>query len=83
MIQISPPLIAGQTEFDEMTGILGDVLTEAWSRYTASGAPGRAPAASPDRFAQRAARVAVSEKPCPGSDPGRGLRGHVDGSRAQ
>ncbi len=29
VIQISPPLIAGQAEFDEMTGILGDVLTEA------------------------------------------------------
>ena len=32
VIQISPPLIATQTEFDEMTGILGDVLTEAWQR---------------------------------------------------
>jgi adenosylmethionine-8-amino-7-oxononanoate aminotransferase len=29
VIQISPPLVAGQGEFDEMTGILGDVLTEA------------------------------------------------------
>jgi adenosylmethionine-8-amino-7-oxononanoate aminotransferase len=29
VIQISPPLVAGQAEFDEMTGILGDVLTEA------------------------------------------------------
>ena len=32
VVQISPPLIATQTEFDEMTGILGDVLTEAWER---------------------------------------------------
>jgi adenosylmethionine-8-amino-7-oxononanoate aminotransferase len=32
VIQISPPLIATQAEFDEMTGILGDVLAEAWSR---------------------------------------------------
>jgi adenosylmethionine-8-amino-7-oxononanoate aminotransferase len=32
VIQISPPLIATQAEFDEMTGILGDVLSEAWSR---------------------------------------------------
>jgi adenosylmethionine-8-amino-7-oxononanoate aminotransferase len=32
VIQISPPLIATQKEFDEMTGILGDVLSEAWSR---------------------------------------------------
>jgi adenosylmethionine-8-amino-7-oxononanoate aminotransferase len=29
VIQISPPLVAGQAEFDEITGILGDVLTEA------------------------------------------------------
>jgi len=29
VIQISPPLVAGQTEFDEITGILGEVLTEA------------------------------------------------------
>jgi adenosylmethionine-8-amino-7-oxononanoate aminotransferase len=32
VVQISPPLIAGQAEFDEMTGILGDVLGEAWGR---------------------------------------------------
>ncbi len=32
VIQISPPLIAGQEQFDEMTGILGDVLTEASER---------------------------------------------------
>jgi adenosylmethionine-8-amino-7-oxononanoate aminotransferase len=30
VVQISPPLVATQAEFDEMTGILGDVLTEAW-----------------------------------------------------
>jgi adenosylmethionine-8-amino-7-oxononanoate aminotransferase len=29
VVQISPPLVATQAEFDEMTGILGDVLTEA------------------------------------------------------
>jgi adenosylmethionine-8-amino-7-oxononanoate aminotransferase len=29
VIQISPPLVAGQAEFDEMTGILGEVLAEA------------------------------------------------------
>jgi adenosylmethionine-8-amino-7-oxononanoate aminotransferase len=34
VIQISPPLVAGKAEFDEMTGILGDVLSEAWSRLT-------------------------------------------------
>jgi adenosylmethionine-8-amino-7-oxononanoate aminotransferase len=32
VIQISPPLIAEQRQFDEMTAILGDVLTEAWQR---------------------------------------------------
>jgi adenosylmethionine-8-amino-7-oxononanoate aminotransferase len=32
VVQISPPLIATQKEFDEMTGILGDVLAEAWQR---------------------------------------------------
>jgi adenosylmethionine-8-amino-7-oxononanoate aminotransferase len=29
VLQISPPLVAGQKEFDEIAGILGDVLTEA------------------------------------------------------
>jgi adenosylmethionine-8-amino-7-oxononanoate aminotransferase len=32
VVQISPPLVATQAEFDEMTGILGDVLTEAWGQ---------------------------------------------------
>ena len=32
VIQISPPLIAGKDEFDELVGILGEVLTEAWQR---------------------------------------------------
>jgi adenosylmethionine-8-amino-7-oxononanoate aminotransferase len=32
VIQISPPLVAGQAEFDELTGILGEVLTEASER---------------------------------------------------
>ena len=31
VIQISPPLVAGQTEFDEITSILGEVLTAATS----------------------------------------------------
>jgi len=35
VIQISPPLVARQEEFDEMTGILGDVLTEAWDQIVA------------------------------------------------
>ena len=32
VIQISPPLVAGPAEFDELVGILGDVLSEAWER---------------------------------------------------
>jgi adenosylmethionine-8-amino-7-oxononanoate aminotransferase len=32
VIQISPPLVAGQEEFDRIVSILGDVLTEAWGR---------------------------------------------------
>ena len=33
VIQISPPLVAGPEEFDQIAGILGDVLGEAWSLY--------------------------------------------------
>jgi adenosylmethionine-8-amino-7-oxononanoate aminotransferase len=32
VVQISPPLVAGEREFDEIVGILGDVLTEASAR---------------------------------------------------
>ena len=32
VIQISPPLVAGQAEFDEIAGVLGDVLAEASTR---------------------------------------------------
>jgi len=32
VVQLSPPLIVGQAEFDEMEQILRAVLTEAWSR---------------------------------------------------
>ena len=32
VVQISPPLIAGQAEFDAIAGILGDVLEEAWRK---------------------------------------------------
>ena len=34
VIQISPPLIATQHEFDEITGILGEVLNEAWQQMS-------------------------------------------------
>jgi adenosylmethionine-8-amino-7-oxononanoate aminotransferase len=32
VIQISPPLVAGQQEFDQIVSVLGDVLAEAWTR---------------------------------------------------
>jgi adenosylmethionine-8-amino-7-oxononanoate aminotransferase len=32
VVQISPPLVAGQAEFDELVGVLGDVLAEAQDR---------------------------------------------------
>jgi adenosylmethionine-8-amino-7-oxononanoate aminotransferase len=32
VVQISPPLVATQTEFDEMTGILGETLVDAWEQ---------------------------------------------------
>jgi len=35
VVQISPPLVAGQAEFDEMVGILGDVLAEAGDKVHA------------------------------------------------
>ena len=34
VLQISLPLIAGPKEFDELVGILGDVLAEAWERVS-------------------------------------------------
>ncbi len=32
VVQISPPLVAGQQEFDQIVSILGVVLAEAWTR---------------------------------------------------
>jgi adenosylmethionine-8-amino-7-oxononanoate aminotransferase len=37
VIQISPPLVARQEQFDEMVGILGDVLAEAGQRMGRTG----------------------------------------------
>jgi adenosylmethionine-8-amino-7-oxononanoate aminotransferase len=34
VVQISPPLVAGEAEMDEIVGILGDVLAEAGRRMT-------------------------------------------------
>src|SRR5206468_8994982 len=41
VIQISPPLIAGKAEFEELIGILGTVLEEAWPRSQAGSGGGR------------------------------------------
>jgi adenosylmethionine-8-amino-7-oxononanoate aminotransferase len=32
VVQISPPLVAGEEEFDRIVSVLGDVLAEAWGR---------------------------------------------------
>jgi adenosylmethionine-8-amino-7-oxononanoate aminotransferase len=32
VIQISPPLVAGEEEFGEIVGVLGDVLADAWKQ---------------------------------------------------
>jgi adenosylmethionine-8-amino-7-oxononanoate aminotransferase len=32
VVQISPPLVAAQAEFDELVSILGDALEDAWTR---------------------------------------------------
>jgi adenosylmethionine-8-amino-7-oxononanoate aminotransferase len=34
VVQISPPLVAGKSEFDELVGILGEVLAEAGDRVS-------------------------------------------------
>ena len=34
VIQISPPLVAGQEEFDRIVEVLGEVLTEAWEKLS-------------------------------------------------
>ncbi len=34
VVQISPPLVAGEQEFSEIVGILGEVLTDAWRKIS-------------------------------------------------
>src|ERR671931_571995 len=34
VVQVSPPLVARQQEFDEIAAVLGDVLAEAWERVS-------------------------------------------------
>ncbi len=42
VVQISPPLVATQEQFDEITGILGAVLEEAWGQVAGTSAGRRA-----------------------------------------
>jgi adenosylmethionine-8-amino-7-oxononanoate aminotransferase len=39
VVQISPPLVAGPKQFDEIAGTLGEVLEEAWQHYGRRRAP--------------------------------------------
>ena len=39
VVQISPPLVAGEAEMDEIVGILGDVLANASKRMLGTGSP--------------------------------------------
>ena len=34
VVQIAPPLVAGQEQFDEIVGILGETLAEAWDLFS-------------------------------------------------
>ena len=47
VVQISPPLVAGPQEFDEIAGILGDVLGEAWDRFARGVRPAYPPSPAP------------------------------------
>ena len=45
VVQISPPLVAGQAEFDTIAGVLGEVLAEAWDQVAERRRPRPAAAA--------------------------------------
>jgi len=47
VIQISPPLVAGRAEFEELVGILGDVLQEAWEQVEPTPTDRRIPRREP------------------------------------
>ena len=57
VVEISPALVAGSEEFDEIVDILGDVLDEAWQRVAAgTGSAARAPSPSAPEAPTAAAR---------------------------
>jgi adenosylmethionine-8-amino-7-oxononanoate aminotransferase len=47
VVQISPPLVAGKAEFDELVGILGDVLHDASERIDRTATDRRTPRREP------------------------------------
>ena len=59
MIQLSPPLIAGQAEFDEIVGILGDVLDRGVGRASPAVVPGDTAGLVARRGAARPAAAAA------------------------
>jgi adenosylmethionine-8-amino-7-oxononanoate aminotransferase len=48
VVQISPPLVAGEAEFGEIVGVLGDVLGEAWERIDGRGSRAKVSPGGPD-----------------------------------
>jgi adenosylmethionine-8-amino-7-oxononanoate aminotransferase len=48
VIQLSPPLVARQPEFDRIVGILGDALSEAWDEIRPGGRARVAAASAPE-----------------------------------
>jgi adenosylmethionine-8-amino-7-oxononanoate aminotransferase len=61
VVQIAPPLIAGQCEFDEIAGILGDVIADAGRVMRRHPEPaGRRSPADPPSPGDRRAEVAVA-----------------------
>jgi adenosylmethionine-8-amino-7-oxononanoate aminotransferase len=48
VVQISPPLVAEQQQFDEIVAVLGDVLAEAWERIHAGPAAPTVSAGAPE-----------------------------------
>ena len=65
VIQISPPLIAGQQEFDAIAGILGEVLTEAWARVDGGGPASAAGPARGELPSAAAPEAPVAPAPVP------------------
>src|SRR5699024_10422370 len=73
VIQLSPPLTVGQSEFDEMEQIIRGVLTEAWTKLAPRPrATDGGPDTPPTYGVRAASRVCGPESP---ASPDRGLSG--------